>query len=122
MIFERTKEQRHAEYLLTKDKCLARAKKWSNDNPTKRQEILKKWNAKAKDYKREWGQKKNFGRVIELRSCYLCGEVKQLVVHHRDGQNGKLGKPLNNDPDNLVVLCRVCHPKVHHRGIIRIAI
>lgn len=119
-MYKRTKEQRHAEYLRTKDKCLARAKKWADNNPDKRQQILKKWNAKATDYKRLWAQQKNFGGVVELVECQRCGSEDKLVVHHQDGNNGKMGKPMNNSPDNLIVLCRRCHPKLHYRGEIRV--
>jgi 5-methylcytosine-specific restriction endonuclease McrA len=39
--------------------------------------------------------------------CPGCGrsrdEVDRVDVHHRDGN------PNNNDPDNLIALCRRCH-------------
>lgn len=38
---------------------------------------------------------------------------------HIDGNNGKREHPLNNSPDNLIVLCRKCHPKVHNRWYIK---
>lgn len=119
---QRTKEQRHAEYLRTKDKCLARAKKWSEINPDKRKDILKRWNAKAIQYKRDWAQNKDFGTLIKLKECFLCSADRKLIVHHKDGNNGKLGKRLNNDLGNLVVLCRSCHARVHNHGEIRVLI
>lgn len=120
MSYTRTREQRHAEYLRTKDKCLARAKNWAEANPAKRQEILKRWNKKAATYKREWAQKKDFGVTIELDMCKLCDITEKLVIHHRDGNNGKQGKPLNNDINNLIVLCRSCHARVHSHGEVRV--
>lgn len=41
--------------------------------------------------------------------CAICGRTdKKLDVHHKDG-NCK-----NNNPDNLILLCRSCHNKHHH--------
>ena len=43
--------------------------------------------------------------------CKLCGwnEYPEiLVIHHRDRN------PRNNQPSNLVVLCRNCHSLVHN--------
>ena len=39
--------------------------------------------------------------------CVLCGAGEGLHVHHRDN-NLK-----NNSPDNLILLCGVCHKKTH---------
>lgn len=42
------------------------------------------------------------------RECVSCGaEPDEVVVHHIDGDRE------NNDMDNLTVLCRRCHRKVH---------
>lgn len=118
-----TKEQKHAEYLRNREKYMARARRWAQKNPKKRQEILKKWNSKAVDYKRNWRQKAVFNNVIEKKECERCGveptDIGKLIIHHNDGNNGKMGKPLNNARDNLVVLCKSCHPRVHYRGEIR---
>ena len=119
MVYIRTPEQRHAEYLRGKDKALARAKKWAAENPEKRREIVKRNNAKSSDRKREWHQLKRYDNIIEKTLCVVClhspDDVGKLVIHHIDGNNGKLGKLLNNDKDNLAVLCKSCHPKVHNR-------
>lgn len=46
--------------------------------------------------------------------CSWCGTTENLCVHHKDGNNfGKNNIFTNNDIDNLVVLCRSCHGKVH---------
>lgn len=42
-------------------------------------------------------------------NCTLCNINNDLVVHHID-----LNKE-NNSLDNLVVLCRSCHAKLHHK-------
>lgn len=51
----------------------------------------------------------SYRRAVEIKKCYFCdySEPKVLIVHHKDG-NRK-----NNEPDNLVVLCRNCHREVH---------
>ena len=36
-------------------------------------------------------------------SCSLCGNIKDLQVHHKD-ENRK-----NNQISNLIILCRSCH-------------
>jgi len=41
--------------------------------------------------------------------CEICGSQKNVDVHHKDGN------PQNNDPLNLMRLCRSCHLK-QHRG------
>lgn len=44
--------------------------------------------------------------------CPSCGrsrsEVERVDVHHRDGN------PRNNDPENLVALCKRCHLEGRH--------
>src|SRR3989338_7439916 len=39
--------------------------------------------------------------------CAICGEVEGLHIHHKDKN------PTNNREDNLIVLCGVCHKKIH---------
>lgn len=49
-------------------------------------------------------------------TCQRCGknfEEKDLVVHHIDGNNG-YSSVGNHEIDNLMVLCRSCHTKLHH--------
>jgi hypothetical protein len=41
---------------------------------------------------------------------HLCVIPVEHVIHHRDGNNGKDGRPLNNDPSNLRLM-----PDLHHR-------
>ena len=42
------------------------------------------------------------------RECESCGESKQVVVHHIDGDRN------NNDIDNLAPLCPTHHAEVHN--------
>lgn len=41
--------------------------------------------------------------------CSICGASTDLVVHHSDFDH------YNNDPNNLVCLCRSCHAKLHSK-------
>ena len=41
--------------------------------------------------------------------CIICGAKEGLHIHHKDKN------PSNNQIDNLMVLCGVCHKKVHMR-------
>lgn len=40
--------------------------------------------------------------------CELCGATKSIDVHHKDGDYK------NNSLDNLMIVCRSCHMKLHH--------
>lgn len=40
--------------------------------------------------------------------CCRCGNNKNLIVHHKDSNRH------NNVDENLVVLCKSCHQKLHH--------
>lgn len=39
--------------------------------------------------------------------CAVCSRKEGLVIHHKDGD------PKNNAISNLIVLCGVCHKKIH---------
>lgn len=46
--------------------------------------------------------------ILHKTECEICGKQGKLDVHHKDENSN------NNDPDNLQVLCRSCHMKIHH--------
>jgi HNH endonuclease len=99
-----------------------KARKWAADNPEIRRQIVNRYNLKHPGKSQKWHQIKRFGCVIPLEDCSRCGVKKMgrnLGVHHSDGNNGKMGKSLNNDLSNLVTLCRSCHATVHYRGQIK---
>lgn len=48
-----------------------------------------------------------YRRLIDKCKCELCKGDKNLVVHHKDKDRH------NNKLENLSVLCRSCHAKVH---------
>jgi 5-methylcytosine-specific restriction endonuclease McrA len=77
-------------------------------------ERMRKVRAKAK---RDSYRKKRYCRLRQSarnicnrkQKCELCGNSEQLQVHH------KLAVSLGgrNNPENLQVLCRECHLKIH---------
>lgn len=49
--------------------------------------------------------------LIENREakCQLCGAIRNIDIHHIDGNYG------NNHSENLMVVCRSCHMKIHRQ-------
>ena len=46
--------------------------------------------------------------------CDICGKVGKMDVHHIDGNRN------NNTAENLIVICRSCHMKIHHpNGVVK---
>ena len=72
----------------------------------------KAWN-KGKKYR--VGIRGGFSRTVSRRiakellphKCSLCGAIKNLVAHHKDGNVH------NNAVGNIQILCRSCHCKHH---------
>src|SRR4030042_2811071 len=64
-----------------------------------------------RSYKKEALQRANF-------QCELCASRDcKLYVHHKDGLGEKKTKDSNNDRGNLLVVCAICHMKLHKDGI-----
>ena len=42
-----------------------------------------------------------------IQKCSLCDSTKFLCVHHKDENRA------NNKLDNLIVVCKSCHAKIH---------
>jgi hypothetical protein len=40
-------------------------------------------------------------------NCEVCNSVDKLITHHKDGDYK------NNQVENLMVVCRSCHNKIH---------
>lgn len=114
------KKQKNKEYYLkNKQIVIERSAKWSKENKESRKKIWTKYNKKksTEKYKAKWHEEKFYdgNATKENKECKMCKIKDNLVIHHRDGCNGKHGKTLNNSPENLVILCRSCHPKIHNR-------
>lgn len=132
--------QNHKQYERAKFKCRRCAKKFEDSPARKGKKVfctneckfswyserkidIKRYRADAIKKVRKKGKLPQMGPslrryildVKELK-CHQCGyeEYRQcLDIHHIDKN------PSNNDLDNIVILCVMCHRKVH-RGIIKI--
>jgi len=61
-------------------------------------------------YSKGWDEViKSQVRELYGYSCNVCGRTRGLLVHHKD-----LSKD-NHELDNLELLCRSCHAKLHGR-------
>jgi len=52
------------------------------------------------------------------RKCEICGSKIDLTIHHKNNKGSNLikaGHPelVDNDINNLIVLCRSCHGRIH---------
>jgi len=47
-----------------------------------------------------------------IYKCQICGSSEQLEVHHKDRNR------LNNSIDNLMLVCKSCHRKIHYKEYI----
>ena len=63
---------------------------------------------------RKWAVTRALAVHRANRMCQVCGERYYLEVHHKTYK--RLG---NEEPDDLIVLCRSCHAKVHERPVYR---
>jgi len=109
------KEYRKEHYWLHRDKYIREAAEWNRNNPGERKKIYNKNNKKSSIRKRIWKEQKTFdgNQTIIGKVCFLCGGTYRLSIHNKDGNNGRMGKNMNNSPGNLVVLCSRCHSSVH---------
>lgn len=67
-----------------------------------------------------WNQIRDLGRpkeeILKLHNyqCQNCHSKEKLEIHHRDGKGANVPrKEKNNNLDNLMVLCKNCHIKLH---------
>ena len=98
---------------------IERAAKWNKTNVEKRKQIVARNNKNSAIRKRLWHEQKTFdgnATLLEGKICRKCGSDYRVGIHHRDGNNGKRGKDMNNDPKNLIILCVRCHALVHGFG------
>ena len=47
-------------------------------------------------------------RLYAASPCSICGSTTKIQRHHVDGN------PLNNHPDNIMVICQPCHIRRHN--------
>jgi len=62
-------------------------------------------------YKNEALRRANF-------QCEICtARDRKLYVHHKDGLGEDKTKAPNNDRGNLLVVCAICHVRLHKGGV-----
>jgi len=120
----REKEYKHEWYLKNLERCKKLQKERYERNKTQWLLLSKLYQAEHPEATRRNKRKNkdkirfdgNRQSILERDRfvCRLCGENSQLIIHHIDGTtNRKEEKNANNDPTNLITLCRSCHLKVH---------
>jgi 5-methylcytosine-specific restriction endonuclease McrA len=64
--------------------------------------------------KKQQKRNRSLAEIPKPKSCELCGEKRQLDLHHKihRSQGG------TDKPDNLMFLCRMCHMKFHNIKVI----
>jgi len=72
-----------------------------------------------RNYGYNWKEQKEKA-LKRYRNCFLCSDKEDLVVHHKKplrffDKTDKEWCERANSLENLIVLCRSCHSKVHHR-------
>ncbi|MDD2473216.1 MULTISPECIES: HNH endonuclease [unclassified Methanoculleus] len=63
--------------------------------------------ARAKYGLRGWREVRTAVLDRDGGACAVCGATADLHVHHIDLD------PTNDDPENLLTLCGICHARVH---------
>ncbi len=71
-----------------------------------REEAEKEVYGKIKSERTPIKEKEEIFRKFDNK-CAVCGEMEGLHIHHKDED------ATNNRVDNLIVLCGVCHKKIH---------
>ena len=75
--------------------------------------ILEKRKKEPRHYeqRKDFMNKKRSGQLIRKEQCEICGNSDNLVLHHI--------VPImfggENDENNLMTLCKLCHYKVHNQ-------
>lgn len=104
-----------------------------NDNPTKDIEVRKKISLNHADVKGKnnpmYGKRgvlspsyidgrnslkgSTYQKIMQInnvkKECKVCGSTKNVQVHHIDKNHD------NNDFNNLIYLCSLCHSKKHNK-------
>jgi len=107
---EYRKQKRHEEYIKNREKELTQRKKWKAEHKEecriKQREWTKKWKERNKEkYKiQQIAYYKLRKQLLLNAKCLECGTTEDLQLHHKE---------YNNNPDSIIVLCRICHKKLH---------
>ena len=60
------------------------------------------------EYPNEFYRKRNHILERDNHICTICGSSQKLVIHHKDKN------PLNNQDENLITVCNICHLRHHN--------
>ena len=73
-----------------------------------REEAEKKYYGKAKNKRQSFSEDEIDSILAKFgNKCAICSKDEGLHIHHKDRN------PSNNQLDNLIVLCSICHKKIH---------
>jgi Fe-S-cluster-containing dehydrogenase component len=103
---EKHREKRKEQYWKNPQEYREKTKEWRENNRDKFLETTKVCHNKAR-----YGGNRERCFERDGYKCVMCGSVKQLIPHHKDG-SGQTDNP-NNALDNLETLCRKCHMAIH---------
>ncbi len=106
------------------NKCYLKVYRNNPRNVQRIKEQKARWHQKNKNLyamklKREqihFGGKREAVLERDNYQCTSCGNLKRLLVHHKDG-NGRRKKNPNNNIDNLITLCYGCHINIHRNEL-----
>jgi hypothetical protein len=110
-------------YESNKEQCNKSSITWQKENKVKHNKYVKNWKGNNKDLVEFYGHKYLFGapRLSILATCCgHCGGTSKLEIHHIDGRGSHKSRRTpenapNNQPGNLMTLCKSCHQK-HHKN------
>jgi len=110
--------------LCLREKDHERQKRWNQEHPEKKKEYNQKYKKRIESqYGISVATIRRYGLKTALevydkyhRKCAYCSEENDLTIHHLDNKGRNYedkGLKPNNDIDNLIVLCRRCHGRIH---------
>jgi 5-methylcytosine-specific restriction endonuclease McrA len=107
----RMQKLQRARYARNKTHYLLMTKLWQQKHP----ELVREIKQRNKDKTRFGGNRK---KILERdnHECQMCGRKDKLLIHHIDGTNNRGKRNANNNPSNLITVCKPCHTKIHFHG------
>ena len=93
-----------------KEKCKIKTKIQKIEKTNKQRKPYAKYEEQLKDNK--WKAFRWFVLKVRGESCEICGETKNLQVHHIKYIPNKMAWEYN--VTQVMVVCRECHKKIHN--------
>lgn len=98
-----TKTQQY--YQQHKERILKYTKEYQRKNPFK---------VRLSDNMQHFNKPREYFLKRDGYKCQICGIDEKLILHHKDGRGDNVSKSQkNNAEDNIITLCKSCHPRVH---------